>query len=103
MRPNPNGMPFLMLALLGLVIVVLIGLATGSWLWFGIALAVHLIASAIVLTGWARTAESGGAADRESEQLEEVGRRAAGTERPDPVTELEALKHGDRQTDPARR
>jgi membrane protein implicated in regulation of membrane protease activity len=89
---TPNKLPFLMIAAIGLVIVVLIGLATGSWLWFGIVLAVHLIASAIVLTGAFRSARTGNETDPRSERLDRRAHEAVGDKPGGLEAELEALK-----------
>jgi membrane protein implicated in regulation of membrane protease activity len=89
---TPNKLPFLMFAFIGLVVVVVIGMSTGSWVWFGIALAVHLIASAIVLTGAFRAARTGGEADPRSERLEQRAQDAVGNRRVSLEDELEALK-----------
>src|SRR3954454_1384819 len=89
---TPNKLPFLMFAFIGLVVVVIIGMSTGSWVWFGIALAVHLIASAIVLTGAFRSSRTGSESDEKSERLTRAGQEAAGSERPSLEDELEALK-----------
>jgi hypothetical protein len=89
---NPDRLPLLMFVFIGLVIVAVIGMATGSWIWFGVALAAHLIASGIVLTGAFRSAQTGDEADAHSADLDRRADDAVG-ERPRNVeTELEALK-----------
>jgi hypothetical protein len=80
-------------ALAGLVIVVVIGMVTGSWLWFAVALAVHLIASFFVISGSIKSAQTGTMADRDSEALERKAGEAVDDDEPRNVqTELEALK-----------
>jgi membrane protein implicated in regulation of membrane protease activity len=85
-------MPILAFLFGGLVIVAIVGMATGSWLWFGIALAVHTIASAIVIPSAFRTAQSGTEADRRSQALERRAGEAVGAGPRNVETELEALK-----------
>jgi len=80
-----------MLVLAGLVIVAVIGMATGSWVWFGIALAIHLVASFFVISGSIRSAQYGTEADPESRELERKAREA-GDGRRGEQAELEALK-----------
>src|SRR5436190_23314347 len=89
---NPDRLPLLMFALVGLVVVAVIGMATGSWVWFGIALAVHLVASFFVISGSIRSAQFGTEADSESRELERKAHEAAGGERRGEQAELEALK-----------
>jgi hypothetical protein len=89
---TPNRLPLVMLVLAGLVIVAVIGMATGSWVWFGIALAVHLVASFFVISGSIRSAQYGTEADPESRELERKARDAAGDGPRGQEAELEALK-----------
>jgi hypothetical protein len=89
---TPNRLPLVMLVLAGLVIVAVIGMATGSWVWFGVALAVHLVASFFVISGSIRSAQFGTEADSESRELERKAHEAAGGERRGEQAELEALK-----------
>ena len=94
-----DRLPILMFLGVALVVVVVAGLATSSWWVFGIALAVHLITSAIVLTSSARTAGRGSLESPESERLATMARNAVPEGRPDTLeNELEALKR-----EPARR
>lgn len=94
-----DRLPFLMFIAAGLVIVIIAGLATGSWWVFGIALAVHLIATAFVLTNSARTAQSGSLEGAEAERLERHAEEAVPKGKPHTLeNELEALKR-----EPARR
>src|SRR6059058_101162 len=95
---NPDRLPLLMFIFVGLVVVVIVGMSTGSWTWFGIALAVHLIGSAIVLTGAFRSSRAGNESDDKSERLTRAAKDAAGNDRATLEDELEALKH-----EPARR
>jgi hypothetical protein len=81
-----------MFVLAGLVIVAIVGMASGSWVWFGIALAVHLVASFFVISGSIRSAQYGTEADAESRDLEQKAHAAAGGERRGEQAELEALK-----------
>jgi hypothetical protein len=89
---TPNRLPLLMLLLAGLVIVAIVGMATGSWVWFGIALAVHLVGSFFVIKGSVRSAQYGTEADPESEELDRKAHEAGGGGRRDEQAELEALK-----------
>lgn len=89
-----------MFALAGLVVCAVIGMATGSWAWFGIALAVHLIGSAIVITNAVRSAQRGSEADESSEQLDEIAARAGGPGPRNQQAELEALKRSPPQPTP---
>jgi hypothetical protein len=90
---TPNRLPLVMFAFIGLVVVAVIGMLTASWVWFGIALAVHLIGTTIVMTGWARSAQGSEQADPESERLDRHARDAVPGDDPRNVeTELEALK-----------
>jgi hypothetical protein len=89
---TPDRLPFLLFALMGLVLVAVIGIATGSWAWFAIALAVHLIASSFVISGSIKTARTGRAADPRSEALDRRARAAVGNRPRNVETELEALK-----------
>lgn len=89
---NPDRLPLIMFAFAGLVIVAVVGMSTGSWLWFGVALAAHLIASAIVLTGAFRSAQTGEESDPVSEALERKAGEAVGDGPRNIQTELEALK-----------
>jgi hypothetical protein len=89
---NPDRLPLLLFVLAGLVIVAVIGMATGSWVWFGVALAAHLVASFFVISGSIRSAEAGSEADARSQQLERRAAEAVG-DRPRTIeNELEALK-----------
>lgn len=89
---DPNRLPFVMFVLMGLVIVAIIGLATGSWVWFAVALAVHLVGSAIVIGGSVRGAQAGSEADAKSQRLDRMADDAVG-DRPRTIeNELEALK-----------
>lgn len=81
-----------MFAAVGLVVVIVAGMATGSWVVFGIALAAHLIASAIVLKGAFKGVGEGGQADRRSEQLDERAGDAVGDGPRNVESEIEALK-----------
>jgi len=81
-----------MFALVGLVVVAVIGIATGSWVWFGVALTVHIIASAIVLTGAFRSARAGDEADPRSQRLDREAGEVVGESPRNVETELEALK-----------
>ena len=89
---TPNRLPLVMFVLAGLVIVAIVGMASGSWVWFGIALAVHLVASFFVISGSIRSAQYGTEADPESRKLERKAHAAAGGERRGEQAELEALK-----------
>jgi hypothetical protein len=91
---TPNKLPLVMFAALaGLVIVVVIGMLTASWLWFAVALAVQLVASYFVLSGSFKAAQSGSRADANSEALERKASDAVADDEPRNVeTELEALK-----------
>lgn len=89
---RPDRLPLLMFVFAGLVVCAVIGLATGSWVWFAIALAVHLIGTAIVLTGAFRSAQAGSEADEVSEQLDRRADDAVGDRPRNVETELEALK-----------
>src|SRR3954451_22832413 len=95
---NPDQIPLLLFIFVGLVFVVIICMSSGSWAWFGAALAVHLIASSIVLTGAFRSARTGNESDEKSERLTRAGKEAAGNKRATLEDELEALKR-----EPARR
>ena len=76
-----------------LIVVIVAGLATGSWWVFGIALAAHLTMTAFVLTGSARTAQSGDLSSDKSRRLRERGHDAVPPGRPATLeNELEALK-----------
>jgi hypothetical protein len=82
-----------MFAFVGLVVCAVIGMATGSWIWFGVALAAHLIASAIVISSSVKSAQTGTEADPESERLDRIAGDAVADDRPRNVeSELEALK-----------
>ena len=85
-------MPTLLFVFGGLVVVAVVGMATGSWLWFGIALAVHAIASAIVIPGAFRAVRSGSEADRHSQALDRRAGEAVGDRPRNIENELEALK-----------
>ena len=90
---TPNRLPFVMFAFMALVVVAAIGLLTASWVWFGVALAVHLIGSTIVLRGWAKNARGSEKGDPHSEALERRAHEAVPDDQPRNVeTELEALK-----------
>jgi hypothetical protein len=89
---NPDRLPLLMFLFIGLVIVAVVGMSTGSWLWFGVALAAHLIASAIVLTGAFRSAQTGDEADAHAQDLDHRADDAVGEGPRNVETELEALK-----------
>ena len=89
---NPDRLPLVMLALGGLVVVLIVGLATGSWVWFAVALLVHLVASAIVIWGSVRSARTGTEADSRSEELEEIAAQATRGRKRTIESELEALK-----------
>jgi hypothetical protein len=89
---TPDRLPLLLLALMGLVIVAVIGIATGSWAWFAIALAVHLIASFLVISGSIKIARSGPEPDPRSQALDRRARAAVGDRPRNVETELEALK-----------
>src|SRR3954454_16480515 len=90
---NPDRLPLLMFVLAGLVIVAVVGMATGSWIWFGVALAAHLVASFFVISGSIKSAQTGTQADAESEALERKAGDAVGRGPRNVETELEALKH----------
>jgi hypothetical protein len=92
-RTFPHVFPLIIFLLIGLVVVAVIGMSTGSWVAFGIALGVHLVGTAIVVTGQMRRATLGTEADESSKRLATAGRDAAGTENPNHVEELEALTH----------
>src|SRR4051795_4541817 len=87
-----NQLPLTIFVLLGLVVVTVVGLATGSWAVFGIVLALHVLATVIVVTAAVCTARHGTEGDADSRALE---RLAAEAERDDPQhhDELEAPKH----------
>jgi membrane protein implicated in regulation of membrane protease activity len=89
---TPNRLPLLMFLFIGLVVVAVVGMSTGSWLWFGIALAAHLIASTIVLTGAFRSSRTGEESDPHSEGLDRRAGEAVGDRPRNIETELEALK-----------
>jgi membrane protein implicated in regulation of membrane protease activity len=89
---DPDRLPLVMFLLVGLVVVAVIGLATGSWLWFGVALAVHVIASAIVIPGAVRSAQTGTEADERSQALDREAGQAVRGEPRTVESELEALK-----------
>ena len=89
---NPDRLPLLMFALVGLVVVAVVGMATGSWVWFGVALAVHLVASFFVISGSFKSARTGSETDRESEALDRRAGEAVGDRPRNVETELEALK-----------
>jgi hypothetical protein len=89
---NPDRLPLIIFALIGLVVVAVIGLATGSWIWFGVALAVHLIASAVVISGSFKSAQTGEESDPRSERLDRMADNAVGDGPRNVETELEALK-----------
>lgn len=94
-----DRLPLLMFLGVALIVVLVAGMATGSWWVFGIALAAHLTVSAIVLTSSARTAQAGSLESDESERLHRIAREAVPPGRPDTLeNELEALKR-----EPARR
>src|SRR4051794_8853739 len=90
---NPDRLPLLMFAFVGLVIVAVIGMSSGSWVWFFMALAVHLIASFFVFRHAIGSAQTGGEADKKSERLNRIAGDAVGKEQPGVNEELEALKH----------
>src|SRR3954453_9805940 len=87
-----NQLPLTIFVLLGLVVVTVVGLATGSWAVFGIVLALHVLATVIVVTAAVRTARHGTEGDADSRALE---RLAAEAERDDPQhhDELKPSKH----------
>jgi hypothetical protein len=89
---NPDRLPLLMFVLAGLVIVAVVGMSTGSWVWFGIALAVHLIASFFVISGSIKSARTGTDADDRSAALDRKAGEAVGNRPRNVETEVEALK-----------
>lgn len=91
---NPDRLPFLLFGLMGLVVVAVIGITTGSWGWFAVALVVHLVASSFVIWKSMRTTQTGTESDRRSRELDRRARAAvARYDEPRNVeTELEALK-----------
>lgn len=96
---NPNRLPLLMFVLAGLVVIAVIGMSTGSWVFFGVALAMHAIASFFVVRGAVRGAQTGSESNAESERLDDLAGEAVPDGQPRYVeTEIEALKR-----EPARR
>jgi membrane protein implicated in regulation of membrane protease activity len=89
---NLDRLPLLMFALLGLVIAAVIGMATGSWVWFGVAFAVHLVASFFVISSSIRTAQRGEESDPRSQRLDRMAGDAVGDRPRNVETELEGLK-----------
>lgn len=88
-----DRLPLVMFFGIALLVVVIAGLATGSWWVFGIALAVHLIMSAIVFTNSARTAGRGDLHGPESQRLDREAASAVPSGRQRTLeSELEALK-----------
>lgn len=89
---TPNRLPLLMFALAGLVVVAVIGMATGSWVFFAIALAVHALGTFVVVSGAFRSAQTGSEADARSDRLDRQAGEAVGGGPRNVETELEALK-----------
>lgn len=90
---TPNRLPLVMFAATGLVIAAIVGFATESWIVFFIAVAIHAIASVVVIGGSLKATTTGPETDPHSEQLERKADAATGDGPRNVETELEALKN----------
>lgn len=90
---NANRLPLLMFVLVGLVVAAVVGMSSGSWVWFGVALAAHFVATVIVISGAVKSAREGSESNRESDRLDQLAADAVPDGQPRNVeTEIEALK-----------